>query len=199
MLGTMQSLFPALVALAVALPLPAAAQTGGVYIPKAIELPGTSAAEATANQIWSLRAALNVAALQCQFSPFLRTVPRYNMLIKQHSKELARAQAGVQGYFRRTGGKAGASAFDRYNTRLYQSYATLDAQYAFCGAASEAAREVLVQPIGRLGEIAQGEVTDIRGSLTPVVADPVVLADLPVADLSEGLACDGGDRRRGRC
>lgn len=165
--------------------LPAAAQTGTVFIPKAIVLPGTTTAEAAANQVWSLRAALNVAALQCQFSPFLRTVPHYNALIKQHAKEFTRAQAALGGYFRRTAGKGAANALDRYNTRLYQSYTTLDAQLAFCDAASAIGRDVLTQPIGRLGAIALTEVTAVRASLTPVAAPPIAIA-LPDAETQAG-------------
>ncbi len=178
---------------------PAFAQTGTAYVPKAVPLDGTTANEASANTVWSLRAALNVAALQCQFSPFLRTVARYNALLGQHSGEFARAQTTLAAYFKRTGGKAAASAFDRYNTRLYQSYTTLDAQLGFCSAASDAGRDVLVQPIGKLGEIAPNEVAAVRSALTPVGEHWTPLAYMALPDLSADLICAPNDRRRDRC
>ena len=197
MLAAMRSLFPALAALVLA--LPTHAQTGTVYIPKAIELPGTTAAEKSANDVWNLRAALNVAALQCQFSPFLRTVPRYNALIKQHAREFTRAQTALQGYFKRTGGKTAATGFDRYNTRLYQSYSTMDAQLGFCRASSDAGYDALAQRFGRLAEVAGSEVAAIRFALTPVGEHflPFQYATLP--DLSAGLVCGERDRRKARC
>ena len=51
-------------------------------------LAGLNSKEALADKIWTLRAGLNVAALQCQFSPFLAAVPTYNALLRQHSDEL---------------------------------------------------------------------------------------------------------------
>ena len=162
----------------------ALAQTGAAFIPQSVRLPGANPLETAANQVWSLRAALNVAALQCQFSPFLRTVPRYNALIKQHAKELTRVQAMLAGYFRRKGGPAAASALDRYNTRLYQSYTTLDAQLAFCDAASIAGRDVLMQPIGRLNAIAPTEVTTVRAALTPVDVLPVSIKTVVASEFA---------------
>ena len=190
---------PVSVLVALLLVSPAHAQSSGVYIPKAIELAGTTTAETGANSVWNLRAALNVAALQCQYSPFLRTVPQYNRLIKQHAREFTRAQTTLQGYFKRTGGKTAATAFDRYNTRLYQSYSTMDAQLGFCRAASDTGWNALAQRFGRLAEIAPGEVSAIRTALTPVAEHflPLQYATLP--DLSADLVCPERDRRRGRC
>ena len=150
--------------------LPAAAATKSApYIPKEVDLTGLTAAEVKANRVWSLRAGLNVAALQCQYSPFLRTVPRYNGILKQHAKELESARVSLDSHFRRTGGvKDGPRAFDRYNTRLWSSYATVDAIPNFCATASEVGRTVSMQPIGKLGEIADAEVAKLRRSMTPV-------------------------------
>ena len=35
--------------------------------------------------VWNLRAALNVAALQCQFAPTLLTVDNYNAMLNDHA------------------------------------------------------------------------------------------------------------------
>ena len=176
-----------------------AARAQGFYVPQAIELPGLTPAEVKANTMWNFRAALNVAALQCQFSPFLRTVPRYNALLKQHGKEIGRAQLAMAGYFKRKGGAAGAGTFDRFNTRLYQSWSTLDAQLAFCNAASAAGFDALAQPYGRLGEIAATEVALVRASLDPASERLAPMTQPILPDVSMDLACSDADRRKKRC
>ncbi|HPU15795.1 MAG TPA: hypothetical protein PK808_06905, partial [Polymorphobacter sp.] len=45
----------------------------GPAAPQAVKLRQTTPAEAEANAVWNIRAALNIAALQCQFLPFLAT------------------------------------------------------------------------------------------------------------------------------
>ena len=62
--------------------------------------------------LWNLRAGLNVAALQCQFSPYLRTVANYNALLAHHNRELAAAYTALEGYFRRVNGRTGPRQFD---------------------------------------------------------------------------------------
>ena len=112
-------------------------------------LPGMSPKEARADKIWSLRAGLNVAALQCQFSPFLQTVPTYNALLRQHSDEMADSFKQMTGYFvRQKGPKLGQRAFDSYATRANQSWATFDAQYTFCDAAAMVGRKAELVHLG---------------------------------------------------
>ena len=196
----------ALLALLAMLGSPAAAATRA-YVPKAVDVPGLSAEEASAHQVWNMRAALNVAAIQCQFSPYLRTVTSYNSLLKQHSKEFAASSLAMEKFFKRSGGKgkagakAGMEAFDRYNTRTWQSYSTLDAQLPFCDAAARAARDALAQPIGKLGEIAADRVGAVRVSMTPLGDELAALryVSLTQPQLALAIPCSDRDRRRGRC
>lgn len=176
---------------------PAAAQRPP-YIPKAVELSGANPAEAAALAVWSLRAALNVAAIQCQFSPFLRAVPTYNSLLKQHAGEFMAAQSVLGRHFTRIKGKgkAGATAFDQFNTRLWQSYSTLDAQRPFCAAAARAGYATLVTPIGKLGEAASERVGAVRASLTPLAETLGRTEALAVPASGHNLECAAG---RGRC
>src|SRR4051794_21291246 len=51
-----------------------------------LPLPGATPAEYRASLLWNMRAGLNVAALQCQFSPFLRVVQNYNGILNHHSE-----------------------------------------------------------------------------------------------------------------
>ena len=78
-----------------------------------LPLPGATPTEQRSAMIWNLRAAMNVAALQCQFSPTLMTVANYNQLLRNATRELAAAHDSLQGYFSRTMGKGkpGATAF----------------------------------------------------------------------------------------
>ena len=160
---------------------------GGFMVPKAIVLKNPTTAEREANAVWNIRAALNVAALQCQFSGFLKTTKNYNSFLQAHSEELARAQQTMIGHFRRTDGAKALNSFDMYTTRTYNSFSTLDAQYAFCNAAGFIGRRVLAVPKGKLGETALSDGPAIRAALaySPlapalllVMPDPIVLPDM---------------------
>jgi hypothetical protein len=131
------------------------------------QLPGATPAEYRASLLWNLRAGLNVAALQCQFSPSLRTVDNYNTLINQHGRELAAAYTSLQTYFRRAGARAPGGNFDRYSTMTYNSFSTLQAQFAFCQTAARIGKEALNVRHGELGTFAAARMREFRGSLVP--------------------------------
>ncbi|MEA3047215.1 MAG: hypothetical protein QOJ53_1547 [Sphingomonadales bacterium] len=132
-----------------------------------LPLRGATPAEYRAHLLWNLRAGLNVAALQCQFSPYLRTVDTYNALLSHHARELAAAYSALEGYFRRTGGREGPRQFDPYSTQTYNNFSTLQAQYAFCQAASRIGKEALARPRGQLTELAAARMREFRTSLVP--------------------------------
>lgn len=135
-------------------------------VPRMVTLRPMTPAETEANAVWNMRAALNVAALQCQFSPFLNSVRMYNAILKNHSEELSKAQATMLAHFKRyDGAKAAVNSFDQYTTRTYNSYSTLDAQYAFCEAAGRVGREVLAMPRGKMGSEALRRNPEIREAL----------------------------------
>lgn len=135
-------------------------------LPVAVGPPNLNTREARAHAVWTMRAGLNVAALQCQFSPFLMTVPTYNALLKQHTDEMSDAFKTLTGYFVRTNGaRVGQRAFDTYATRTNQNWATFDAQYSFCEAAALVGRRALAVPKGAFGDFAQAELANLRGSL----------------------------------
>lgn len=142
---------------------------GGLMTPQTIQLRPMTPGELEANAVWSLRAGLNVAALQCQFSPYLATVRTYNDLLKHHSAELAAAQATMVAHFKRYDKAKALNSFDEYSTKIYNSYSTLDAQYAFCNAASAAGRGTLLLSKGTLGKYAIVQTPVLRASLAPAV------------------------------
>jgi len=143
-----------------------ATSSANATLPAPQPLPGLTAKEATANAVWTMRSGLNVAALQCQFSPFLATVPTYNAILRQHSDEFADAFKVMTGYFvRLRGPRAGQRAFDSYATRTNQNWATFDAQYSFCGAAATTGRQALYVPKGKFGEFSTTELARLQASL----------------------------------
>src|SRR3546814_13731339 len=84
----------------------------------ALPLPGATPDEVRSSLIWNLRAGLNVAALQCQFSPFLGTVRNYNQLLRHQAAELDRARASLERYFKRVHSKAGPRAKSEERRRV---------------------------------------------------------------------------------
>lgn len=177
--------------------VPAAAATSGPA------LAGLTAAESAAYDLWSLRAGLNVAAIQCQFSGFLRTVPSYNGLLNQHSREFTAANSALDRYFVRTkGARASKLEHDRFNTRLWQSFSSIDSQLPFCEAASQVGREVLATPVGKLGPAAGPLLARLRTAFGPPPADSIAgLTGLSVPVMGFSLEDIQPCRnpRRGRC
>lgn len=133
----------------------------------ALGLPGATAEEIRAGLVWNLRAALNVAALQCQFEPTLLSISNYNATIAHHDAELDAAQAALLGYFQRTvgKGKAGQSAADQYGTRIYSGYSTVQAQRGFCQAAAAVGRQAIFANRGTLHDVARSGLGAIKKSL----------------------------------
>lgn len=130
-----------------------------------INLPNATPAEARAHLLWNLRSGLNVAALQCQFSPSLRAVDNYNALLAHHSRELAAAYQTLEGYFRRIHGREGPRVFDQYSTQTYNNFSTLQAQLGFCQTAARIGREALARRKGELNQVAAARMRELRGSL----------------------------------
>ncbi|WP_367305051.1 hypothetical protein [Sphingomonas tagetis] len=130
--------------------------------------PGATPAETRAALVWNLRAALNVAALQCQFAPTLLTLPNYNAIIKDHSGELTASYATLTKYFMRTAKtpKAGQTALDQYGTRVYSSYSAVYSQLTFCQTADDVSQQVVFAPRGQFGEVAAERLGEIRNSMT---------------------------------
>ena len=136
-----------------------------------LPVPGASPAEYRAHLLWNLRAGLNVAALQCQFAPYLRAVDNYNSLLAHHAEELATAYTAMNDYFKRVQGNPakGQKAFDDYTTITYNNWSTFQAQFGFCQTAASIAKEALTQPKGQLGAVAQKRMRELRNALTPAV------------------------------
>lgn len=136
----------------------------------ALGMPGATATEIRAGLVWNLRAALNVAALQCQFEPTLLAVSNYNAMIAHHDAELDAAQVTVLAYFQRTFGKGkpGQNAADQYGTRIYSGYSTVQAQRGFCLATADVGRKAIFADRGTLHNVARDGLGSIKKSLVQV-------------------------------
>jgi hypothetical protein len=169
-----------------------------------LPMPGAQPAEYRAHMIWNLRSGLNVAALACQFSPYLRTVGNYNAFLAHHSGELATAYTTLEGYFRRINGRTGPRQFDLYSTQTYNGFSTLGAQMGFCQTAARIAKEALATRKGELGQLAGARLRELRNSLrpaydsyaftrTPIRLNPIRLAPRDCSRLPrrERRECEG--------
>lgn len=137
----------------------------GIVMP----LPGATPVELRAGLVWTLRAGLNVAALQCQFDDSLLTVSNYNALLKDHADELQASLDTLTKYFTRTNKtkKAGQAALDQFGTRTYSGFSTVSGQYMFCQTAGSIGRDAIYAPRGTLGSVAEMRMRELRNSLLP--------------------------------
>ncbi|AJP74201.1 hypothetical protein [Sphingomonas hengshuiensis] len=132
-------------------------------------LPGANGDEVRAALVWNLRAALNVAALQCQFEPTLLTLPNYNAMLKDHETELRTAYATLEKYFSRTlkDKKKGMTELDKFGTRIYSGFSTVQGQLSFCQTAASIGHDALFVKRGALSELAHDRMRELRASLAP--------------------------------
>lgn len=133
----------------------------------ATEFPGATPNEVRSALVWQMRAALNVAALQCQFEPMLVAVPNYNAVLFNHKDEIKKAYDTVTKYFVRVNKtvKAGQNALDHFDTRNYSNFTTVNAQYGFCQTATNIALHAAVAPRGQFYKVALDETGTLRNSL----------------------------------
>lgn len=133
----------------------------------ATDFPKATSAEVRAALVWQMRAALNVAALQCQFEPTLLAVPNYNAVLFNHKDEIKKSYDTVTKYFIRVNKtpKAGQTAFDHFDTRNYSTFTAVDAQYGFCQTASRIAVRAAMAPRGEFYKVALEETGTLRNAL----------------------------------
>ncbi|NIJ22954.1 hypothetical protein FHT01_000496 [Sphingomonas japonica] len=130
-------------------------------------LPDAKPEELRAAMVWNVRAALNVAALQCGFAPTLLTLDNYNSALLDHRDELKASYDTLTGYFKRVNKttKEAQGALDQYSTRVYQSYSAVAAQLTFCQTAASVGQQVVFAPRGTFGDVAAQRLRELRNSL----------------------------------
>ena len=132
-------------------------------------MPGATRAEIDATLVWNMRAALNVAALQCQFEPTMVTVSNYNAMLTDHKDELKKSFDTITKYFVRVNKspKAGQTALDQFGTKTYAGFSAVESQLNFCEVANSIGRDAVFAPRGKFVEVARARMRELRNALTP--------------------------------
>jgi hypothetical protein len=163
---------------------PAAAQT---FKPAVV-----AASVSPLENLWHLRAALNVAALGCRDADETTTIAAYNALIHNQTAALAAASAAVGAHYKAQYGAAWQDALDRDMTRLYNYFAQPAAQGEFCGTAKAVLAQVATVDPAKLADFAVEQLPVLEAPFShrsdaqvadEPVPDPVVAiaAAIPVA------------------
>jgi hypothetical protein len=144
---------------------PVLAGEAGIGVP----LPGATPDEERAGWAWQLRSGLNVMALQCQFDRTLLTENSYNTVLTNHKAELEATFSKLTAYFKRVNKtpKAAQNALDRYGTRTYLGFSTVQGQLGFCQTGSMIARKAIFAPRGSFTALAIERLREFRSSLRP--------------------------------
>jgi hypothetical protein len=131
-------------------------------------LPGATAQELSAALVWNLRAALNVAALQCSFEPTLLTLANYNAFLKDHDSELDTSMVILEKYFANINKnkKLGQSELDKFLTRVYSSFSTVGGQRSFCQTAASIGHDAVFARRGKIYDVAHDRMRELRSSLS---------------------------------
>ena len=139
----------------------------GVEPEMGMPMPGATPTEVRAGLVWNLRAALNVAALQCQFEPTLLTLDNYNAVLNDHEVELRESYGTLEKYFIRINKikKVGQTELDKFGTRVYSGFSTVSGQLSFCQTAASIGQEAVFARRGGFGDIAYNRMRELRGSL----------------------------------
>ena len=132
-------------------------------------LPGATRGEVDAALVWNMRAALNVAALQCQFEPTMVTVSNYNAILTDHRDELKKSFDTLTKYFVRVkkSPKLGQTALDQFGTKTYAGFSAVESQMNFCEVANSIGRDAVFVPKGKFVEVARTRMRELRNALTP--------------------------------
>ena len=132
-------------------------------------MPGATRAEIDAALVWNMRAALNVAALQCQFEPTMVTVSNYNAILTDHKDELKKSFDTLGKYFVRINKspKLGQNALDQFGTKTYAGFSAVESQFNFCEVANSIGRDAVFTGKGKFVEISRARMRELRNALTP--------------------------------
>ncbi len=93
----------------------------------------------SAETLWHVRMALNVAALACEAHGGAARIS-YNALLKTHKAALARTNSTVDAEYKARYGTQGLAMRDTMDTRVYNFFALPPVQDQFCARAADVAR-----------------------------------------------------------
>ncbi len=112
--------------------------------------------------IWHLRSAINVAALNCQGPVWGEIAQNYNKYLQVHKTRLAQANKAVDSeYVKRYPGQNGLRVRDTKTTDLYNYFALPPVRAEFCDKSLVKSRELVTLPSNTLPEYSFGALSDV--------------------------------------
>jgi hypothetical protein len=112
--------------------------------------------------IWHLRSAINVAALNCQGAVWGEIAQNYNKYLVVHKARLAQANKAVDAeYVKRHPGQNGLRVRDTRTTDLYNYFALPPVRAEFCDRSLVKSRELVALQSAALAEYSFGALNDI--------------------------------------
>lgn len=148
-----------------AMPLP----PGGAAVTMKIPPVGIDGVRTTPNRaltreenIWHFRAALNVAALNCQGPVWGEIAQNYNRYLQVHKSRLAQTNRAVDAeYVKRYPGQNALRIRDTRMTDLYNYFALPPVRAEFCDKSLLKSREIVAMPQTALPEYSYGALNDL--------------------------------------
>lgn len=114
----------------------------------------------TAQVIWNLRSAYNVAALNCMDPQYAPILSGYGSFLQTHKKTLNTVNKDLDKIFRENfGPKVYIRERETYQTQVYNYFALPPVTPSFCNAALQVSNELLTVPEGQLETYAMGGLT----------------------------------------
>jgi len=97
----------------------------------------------SAQTVWNMRSALNVAALNCLEPEYQPVLDAYKALLKTDSRELRKTNDALMKEYREKFGREYRDHFDTYMTQVYNFYSMPPARKNFCDAALAVSPEAM--------------------------------------------------------
>lgn len=119
----------------------------------------------SAEAVWHVRAALNVAALSCSGANGAAITQRYNTLLKSRKQLLADAYRSERARFSASNGSAEQAALDGHMTKLYNFFAQPPAQQGFCIAAASVSGKLATASPANFSTVAEGSLERLEAPI----------------------------------
>lgn len=120
----------------------------------------------TAQTVWNLRSAYNVAALNCLKPEHAAILENYRAFLKTHSKALNTANKDLDKQYKELAGSEFVRVRETYMTRVYNYFALPPTLPAFCDAALAMSEQAKAIPPGGLDSFAAASLPQLESVFT---------------------------------
>jgi hypothetical protein len=121
--------------------------------------------------VWNFRAAWNVAALNCLDPRYEQVLDGYKLLLKDYEKRLTAVNRELDRQYRQQYGGQATRNREAYMTKVYNYFASPNAQSYFCAATLEVSREALAAPPEDLDAFALANIQRLAGAFEQFYRD----------------------------